>query len=72
MPAPTCTKIGYPSPQAAHDALTQMRRRERGGGRGRRRRAKGGGDRVYKCRPCNAWHVTRGEWGSLTDLPRGA
>jgi hypothetical protein len=70
---PPCTKIPYPSPQAAHNALDDIRRRERNHGTRRSRRTRSARtERVYKCAPCNAWHITRGEWGSMSDLARGA
>lgn len=68
----TCSKRTYPSPQAAHAALDEILRRARPSGGRRRRRGARIRDRVYKCRTCNGWHITRGEWGSLSDLDGAA
>jgi hypothetical protein len=68
MSTPTpCGKRTYPSPQAAHNALDDIIRRTRHAKR-RRRPTTRRGDRVYKCGPCNGWHITRGEWGALHDM----
>jgi epoxyqueuosine reductase QueG len=49
-------KIAYPSPQAAHRALTHLRRRQTTR-LGSRRRRRTHGD-AYRCGACKAWHTT--------------
>jgi hypothetical protein len=64
----TCTKTGYPSPQAAWHALEQIDRRSRRRRRGKRSRY--GYERVYQCSSagCRMWHITAGEWGTAREL----
>lgn len=51
----TSGKVRYPSPQAAHRALTHLERRKGGRRAGSRKAAT-----AYQCSWCRDWHVTTG------------
>lgn len=47
-------KVPYPSPQAAHGALSRIRRRSRR----RHLRGKRTGGSAYRCPLCGSYHIT--------------
>lgn len=67
MAVELCNKRGYPSPQAAWNALGSAARRRRSKVK-RNGKSRYGYPQVYRCDTCHRWHLSAGTWGAKDEM----